>query len=363
MNRLTDILESHLPARDDNAGAAVCVLRNGEELFSCCRGGNGRGERWTEETLTPIYSATKAASAACLLLALYECCQTPDTEVGSLWPRFPLPHATVAELLSHQCGLAALAVPAPIDDTEACRTAIECSTPAWLPPRHGYHPHTFGPMVNVLMLELTGQTVSDFWENRIRRPLGLDFYIGHVPESAYGRVASLEFARLSAPLQTNDFLREYMLQGSAVYRAFHSITGPDSPHAMSKPTAWQIGCPAKGGVASARGLALFYQALLGLLPGSPFPREVRDWMSTPQCSGTDLTLKEPTTFTCGAMCEPAALFGNGGFGHAGAGGSHAFCEPRTGVSFAYVMNRMEPGVLPGERVRALIRALPSVLQA
>lgn len=357
MTELQAILERYLPADDAEAGAAVSVWRNGRELCCCCSGGNGRGTAWAAETLAPIYSATKAASAACLLLALYDCCQTPDTEVGVLWPAFPLPHATIAELLSHQCGLAALAEPAPIDDSAACRAVIERSTPAWQPPQHGYHPHTFGPMVNVLMQELTGQSVSDFWEERVRRPLGLDFYIGHVPAGACERVAALAFARRRAPMPTDAFLREYLTAGSAVYNAFHCITGPDSPRAMSEPAAWQIGCPAKGGVASARGLAMFYQALLGLLPQSPFPQEVRDWMRFPQCRGFDLTLQQETAFTCGAMCAPAELFGRGGFGHAGAGGSHGFCEPQTGLSFAYVMNRMEPGVLPGERVKELIRAV------
>lgn len=360
MTDLQQLLEQYLPADDPAAGASLCLWRGGRELCCLCSGGNGRGQAWSAETLAPIYSATKPASAACLLLALYDCCQSPDIEVGALWPNFPLPHATVAELLSHQCGLAALAEPAPIDDVDACRAAVERSTPAWQPPQHGYHPHTFGPMVNVLMQELCGQSISDFWEERVRRPLNLPFYIGHVPAAACEHVAALAFARRRAPLQQDAFLREYLTAGSSVYRAFHSITGPDSPRAMSEPAAWQIGCPAKGGVASARGLAMFYQALLGLLPQSPFPQEVRDWMRTPQCRGFDLTLQQHTAFTCGAMCEPAELFGRGGFGHAGAGGSHGFCEPATGLSFAYVMNRMEPGVLPAERVRALIRAVAAL---
>jgi CubicO group peptidase (beta-lactamase class C family) len=55
------------------------------------------------------------------------------------------------------------------------------------------------------------------------------------------------------------------------------------------------------------------------------------------------------------------LFGpsEGAFGHPGAGGSLAFADPETGLSFAYVMNQMEVGVLPSEKALGLVRALYS----
>lgn len=359
IERLTAAFEANIAAGKER-GAALCVYLGGERVLSLCGGTQGEGrEAWTADTFVPIFSATKAAAAACLLTALYDCAQGPELEVGALWPEFPVPALTIGELLSHQAGLAATSFPASLFDLDACKRALERSTPLWGPPRHGYHPHTYGPMLDILMLALTGQRIGDWWEERVRRPLGLDFYIGHLPESEYGRVASLENAKLNAPLPQTPFFRAYFDPQSPVSRAFHSITGLDTVHQMNMPAAWQCGCPAKGGVASAEGLCLFYQALIGCIPASPFPAQVQTWMRTPMASGQDETLLEPTSFTCGAMCEPAELFtweGEQGFGHAGAGGSLAFCVPQTGVSFAYVMNRMEPGVLPGERVRSLLRA-------
>lgn len=327
-------------------GASVSVWQRGKELLTLHGG-------WAADTLVPVFSATKPASALCVLLALYDCCQGPELEVGAIWPAFPAPHCTVGELLSHQCGLAALAEPAPLENLEACRQAIEKSTPAWLPPQHGYHPQTFGPMVDILMLELTGKRTGAYWEEHVRRPLALDFYIG-LPESEFYRVAMLQAPRLQPGAMKNDaFYRQYFDAESSVYRAFHSISGYGSPREMSTPAAWQCGSPAKGGVASARGLAAFYQALM-----SPFfPDAVRDWIATPQCSGWDHTLQEHTSFSCGAMCEPERYFPGGGFGHAGAGGSHAFCSPASGLSFAYVMNRMELGNFPGSRVNELLELL------
>ena len=329
-------------------GASVSVWKHGLEILTLS-GGVG----WSKDTLVPIFSATKPASALCLLLALHDCCRGPELEVGDIWPAFPAPHCTVGQLLSHQCGLAALAESAPLEDLAACRDAIEKTSPAWLPPQHGYHPQTFGPLVDILLLELTGMRVCEFWEQRIRRPLGLDFYIG-LPESEFHRVAQLQAPRIQpGHMQKDEFYKKYFDTGSSVYRAFHSIVGYGTPREMSTPAAWRCGSPAKGGVASARGLAQFYQCLL-----SDFiPAEVRDWLATPQCSGWDNTLQQHTAFTCGAMCEPAYLFPGGGFGHAGAGGSHAFCAPDSGLSFAFVMNRMELGNLPGARVERLLQLL------
>lgn len=341
-------------------GAAVAVFRKGACVASLCGGVRGEGrEAWTPDTLVPVFSATKAAAAACLLTALYECAQGPELEVGALWPEFPAPALTIGELLSHQAGLAATGAAASVFDLVACKRALEESSPLWGPPRHGYHPHTFGPMLEVLMLALTGQRIGDWWEERVRRPLGLDFYIGHLPETAYPRVASVELAKLRGPLPQTPFFRAYFDPQSPVHRAFVSITGLEGPRQINTPEMWQCACPARGGVASAEGLALFYQALMGQLPASPFPPQVLAWMRTPMAAGMDETLCEPTTFGCGAMLEPAALFGGAGqgaLGHAGAGGSLGFCVPSEGFSFAYVMNRMEPGVLPGERTLALVLA-------
>lgn len=330
-------------------GASVSVWQHGQEILTLHEG-------WPDDSLVPVYSATKPAAALCLLLALHDCCQTPELEVGAIWPAFPAPRCSIAQLLSHQCGLAALAEQAPLDNLDACRAAIERSTPAWLPPQHGYHPQTFGPLVDILMLELSGMRVGTFWEQRLRRPWNLDFYIG-LPESEFHRVAALQAPRLQPGyMQQDAFYKKYFDTGSAVYRAFHSITGYGTPREMSTPAAWQCASPAKGGVASACGLARFYQMLMS----EAVPAVVRGWLSTPQCSGWDETLQQPTAFTCGAMCEPAHLFPGGGFGHAGAGGSHAFCTPDTGLSFAYVMNRMELGNLPGSRVTQLLHLLPGL---
>lgn len=344
-----------LLAAEAESGAAVAVFRNGREEVSLCGGWARPGVEWSPATLVPVFSATKAVASACLLNALAEQGFDAEAEIGEFWPGFPLPHATVAELLSHQLGMAALPQPLPMEDLEAFREAFERCCPDR---QYGYHPQTFGPLVDILMQKLTGRRVCDYWEARIRRPLGLELYLGHVPDEVLPRIAHLQAPRLpGGKMPTDEFYRAYFTPGSHIYRAFHSVSGYDSPREMNTPAAWRCGSPAKGAIASARGLCRFYQLLMNRESESPFVPEVARQMSARRAAGFDHILLRHTSFGCGAMLEPAELFAAGGFGHAGAGGSHAFCLPEQGLSFAYVMNRMQLGILPGERVRRLLAAI------
>ena len=59
--------------------------------------------------------------------------------------------------------------------------------------------------------------------------------------------------------------------------------------------------------------------------------------------------------------EVTPQLGPGSFGHAGAGGSLGFANPRTGVAFGYVMNKMNANIDGDPRVQALTSAVQSCL--
>ena len=135
---------------------------------------------------------------------------------------------------------------------------------------------------------------------------------------------------------------------------------------MNEPRAWSAGLPALGGVGTASALAKFYQAAIGSIP-SPLPVRLRQALATPQSSGDDRVLLRPTVFTCGAQQDPLDDDGRklrhiygpsiSAFGHPGAGGSHGFGDPETGISFAYVMNQMNLNVMPGVKCVEMVDAL------
>ncbi len=335
-------------------GASLSVWRAGVECFTLCQ-----GEGWSEDSLVPVFSATKLLSAACFLRALEESGYDSSLEIGALWPRFPVPRGTVAQLLSHQLGLAALSRPADIFDLDDCRAAIEESRPLWSPPSLGYHPHTLGPILDILMLELRGERLCHYWEREIRAPQQLDVYLGDFSEELYPRIKNLRPPRLQdRPDLTQDaFYRDYMQAGTLIHAAFHSIQGIESIRQMNAARAWHCGDPAKGAVASSTGLAHFYQLLLAAGEGALFSKDVLRSLSEVQVCGVDSVLQQEMSYSCGALMEKRGVIPAGGFGHAGAGGSHACCQPASGLSFAFVMDQMEWGILPSDRVRALLAAV------
>ena len=87
-------------------GASVSVWKEGREIVSLHSGfaAADKTRPWTEHSLVPVYSATKGAASAALLLALHQQGASPQMSMGELWPEFPLPYASIAQMMSHQCG-------------------------------------------------------------------------------------------------------------------------------------------------------------------------------------------------------------------------------------------------------------------
>lgn len=83
---------------------------------------------------------------------------------------------------------------------------------------------------------------------------------------------------------------------------------------------------------------------------------------TEQASGPDAVLFGfPTRMGLGFSLPPqdAGIGGSStaAFASFGAGGSMALADPETHVGFAYVMNKMQPGLPPGPRALRLLEAL------
>jgi CubicO group peptidase (beta-lactamase class C family) len=366
LGRVLEVFERNFSERGE-LGASISIWWSGRELVS---EGHGWCERektrpWTERTLVPVYSATKVPAAATLLLALESKGLSPQTPVREVWPEFPVA-ADFSHLLSHQCGLAVLDREADVFDHAAVVAAIEAQVPAWGPGEgHGYHPRTFGALVDEPVRRLTGQVLGALWREKIAGPLDLDFWIG-LPECEWPRVARLYPGKAGKDEQADHFYQQLADSRSFSRRAFSSPRGLHAIHEMNEPRAWAAGLPALGGVGTASALAKFYQAAIGAIE-SPLSPAVRQALATPQSAADDRVLLRPTVFTCGGQQDPLDAAGRkirriygasiSAFGHPGAGGSLAFGDPETGISFAYVMNQMELSVMPGVRCLEMVDAL------
>jgi CubicO group peptidase (beta-lactamase class C family) len=356
-------------------GASVSVWKGDTETVKFGEGFQDldKSVPWTSDTPVLVWSATKGLASGCLLHALEGCNLPLETRVAHVWPQFAKAgkqDITIRMLLEHQTGLCALDQPPPVNDTEAVLDALEKQAPVWQPgSTHGYHPRTFGFVVDGVLQKLTGsESLGHYWRRVFAEPLGLDFWIG-VPEDVLHRVAPV-FAPKGLMPKEDPFFTAFMTPGSLTSRSFASPKGLHSAGAMNTREARMASYPGFGGIGTASALARFYAMLAceGTANGTRyFKSETLSHLEQNHIQGADRVLCIETAFSCGFMKDPVdretgvkirRTFGPNreAFGHPGAGGSIAFADPKTGIGFAYVMNQMAPGVLPNERALCLISA-------
>ena len=117
--------------------------------------------------------------------------------------------------------------------------------------------------------------------------------------------------------------------------------------------------PAMNGHGTARDVARLMAEVPNLLSEILFQKAVAT-----VSRGPDRVLKARTHFGLGYMLyeEESPIGWPGCFGHAGAGGSVAFCDPQKKLGFAFVMNQMEQGVVSGgTTATACVQALQECL--
>ncbi len=354
-------------------GASLSVWRDGREVIALAGGWRDREKTvpWTTATPVLVWSATKGPAAACVLHAMQEHGITPAVRVAEVWPEFAAQGKgaiTFGQALSHQSGVPALERLVPVLDHAAVAQAIAEQAPYWDPgTAHGYGPRLFGYLLDELVRRLDGRTLGEYWRAEFAEPLRLDFWMG-VPEDTVAHVAPI-FPPKAAPPKDR-FYTAFVTPGSLTLRAFGSPEGLKSVAAMNAPGGRRASLPGFGGIGTAAALAKFYAMLAagGTLDGRTFFQpQTLAWMHTTLAQGDDRVLLIDTAFSAGFMRDPVsfagekqrAIFGPSpsAFGHPGAGGSHAFADPEHRIAFAYAMNQMEPGVLPGPKALRLIEAI------
>lgn len=360
-------------------GASVSVFLGDREVFNLSQGyiSRDRNRSWTDETLVPVWSATKGPAALAALLALDEVMLPLDSAVCEVWPRFAgggKEGVSFLHVLTHTAGLCALDQPTPIHDYHAVVDALEQQTPIFTPgTRQAYHARTFGFLLDEIVQRITGaQSLGEYFHQRIAAPMGIDFWIG-LPRELLGRVATLYPGKMRVGGPQDAFLQAFNTRGSLTYRAFASPTGLNSVQDLNQPETLARGYASMGGVGSARALAALYAMLAngGWWRGQKL---VSDWilqaLQNTYTQQEDAVLCTPVAFAAGMMRDPVDEFGGkihqifgsdmSAFGHPGAGGSLAFADPGRCLSFAYVMNQMELGALPNEKTLSLVKALDEV---
>ena len=363
-------------------GAAVVVYRHGRrvvDLWAGTRDVDGT-EPWQRDTAQIMRSATKGVAAAVALMLAERGELDLDAPVGRYWPEFKAhgkDRVLVRHVIGHRAGLPVLdhpLTPAEALDPRRGPEAVAAQTPAWEPgTAHGYHPLTYGWILDELVLRVTGRGTGAWIASDVAAPLGLadDLWLG-LPDAvaATGRVGRA--GRLEAAPEPSGGLRvrakrsvteAYDDPGSLTRRAFAAITPfPD----QNDPAYRASALPATNGIATADGLARFYAALAGEVDDVRlFAPATLAAARAEESAGPDRVLVVDTRFGLGYMLHGTAspLLAPTSFGHPGRGGPLGFADPESGIAFGYVTNGYRKTVTADPRAQALVAAVRAALKA
>ncbi|MFD4960051.1 serine hydrolase domain-containing protein [Microbacterium sp. NPDC058389] len=337
--RLDDIVErlDRSLAADPDLSFQVAAFHDGAPVLDAWG-----GPHLAEDSVLVPYSVTKNTIGLSIGLLVERGELDLDERVAHYWPEFAAKgklRVTVRQLLSHQAGLPQ-ATPqltwAELLDDHAAAARLADTWPFWQPgSAFGYHAVTIGNLASELVYRVTGRTLHEYYEQEIRAPHDVDFYLGLPRDQEARRAPVLPMIRPVSDTTT--------MQPTAL--GLHTWTTPGPPVDLGNDeVSWRYGHPAGSGTGTARGLArLFAAAVTGVDGRAAFlsPDTVAQ-IGQQQVHGDDEVLGMPDRAHAIVFQKPNTAVAFGGpraFGHDGAMGALACVDPDTGVAFAWTIAR------------------------
>lgn len=346
-------------------GASVAVVERGSVVVDLCGGftTQDRDAPWTPNTIANVYSTTKPMVALVALMLIDRGEIAPDDRVAKYWPEFAKngkEDITIAHLMSHTSGLPAWDPPFSLADLYDWQVAVDRladMTPWWKPGTAiGYHVLNYGHLIGEVVRRVTGQSLGEFFKREIAEPLGIDFHIGLHP-SHHHRVSPV-FLGEGSRIDISQFKPDsYFIRTQIA----PNIGGPENTATHE----WRV---AEIGAANGHGNALSVALAQSAMTNEGVVNEKKlisqrtiELAGAQQVEGVDLVLQVPMRFGLGfALASPhyPVQQGRNVLYWGGFGGSRIIHLPDEGITFAYVMNKLQPGAILGEpRGDALFGAL------
>ncbi|MFF9274098.1 serine hydrolase domain-containing protein [Streptomyces griseosporeus] len=340
----------------------LCAYVHGRRVVDLWAGGDAR-------SLYGVYSSTKGAAHLVVALLVQDGTLELDRKVTYYWPEFGAEGKgalTLRELLAHRAGLIGLDAGftrEELADDRAVAERLADQKPFWRPgTAFGYHALVIGALAGEVVRRATGRTLQEIYEDRVRAPYGLDFYLG-LPEAEEPRFRSVQ-PMLPTPEQQAALHARPDGPHTLASIAFNTHVpdpGKLEDHANSRAVRAK-GPASAGGVASARGLAGMYAAMISEVDGRPpllKPDTLAEFGQI-HSTGHDLVGRTHKSFGVGFQATADTWYpflGAGAIGHSGAVGSQGFADPRSGLAYGYTRRRMAfPGGAAPENT-ALVRAV------
>ncbi len=341
-----------------DVGASVAVVLDGEPVVDIWGGHKDPAgtEAWERDTIVNVFSTTKTMTALCALILADRGELDLHAPVTRYWPEFAQAgkdRIEVRELLGHTSGLSGWEEPlAPqeLADWDRCTSLLAAQAPWWEHgTRSGYHALTQGYLVGEVVRRITGLSLGRFFKGNVADPLGADFHIG-LPPDADRRVAPL------IPPPPAD-LRQAALPELGV----RTLGNPPITGEVTAEDWWRRAeIPAANGHGNARSVA----AIQSIVACGGEARGMRLLSENglaaifeEQSNGVDLVLNVPLRFGMGfGLASETMPMGPRSCAWGGYGGSLVFNDLDARVTVAYVMNRMEAGVLGDPRGASIVTA-------
>jgi len=358
-----DVFLAHFD-QGEALGARFTVCKDGEVVLDLMGGHADLAgtQAFGPDTLTPVFSTTKAVMSLMIARLVDQGLITYDTPVAEAWPEFGQAGkgvVTLAQLMSHQAGLPGFVPAAEPEiwfDASAVCARLAAQAPLWpLGTGSGYHPITIGYLAGEVFRRLDGRTLGTALRQDLCEPLGLDLWIG-LPDSEHGRVAQMRKPPAAPDLGVIDAIKRaaFLDKGSA-------------PGGRGSADWRRMEIPSANGHATAEALARLMSVVAsdGSLGGQAVVSvETLEALTSARVRGLDKVLPFDLIWAAGLMKNTGANgLGPGAqtVGHYGWGGSMAMADPERGLSVAYVMNKQSVHLVADPRPAALIEALYAVL--
>ena len=337
----------------NDLGASVAVTVRGEVVVDLWGGwaDNAQAIPWTEQTVTNVYSTTKTMTVVAALVLVERGELDLSDRVAKFWPEFAScgkGSITISQLISHSSGLPAWNQPITIEDLydwEKSTKLLANQEPWWTPgSQSSYHMLSFGHLIGEVIRRITGVNFGTFFKTEVAMPLESNFRIG---------LDAVDFPSVSPVV---------MLQAEAevVTRteiASKTLASPPLPKGgvVVNSDAWRIAqIPAANGHGNARSVVNI-QGLLtnrGEISGKRILSEkvIRSAFKS-IITSRDAVLGVPMTFASGfavASSNHPILGGRDARFWGGFGGSRIVHELDQQMTFAYVMNKLNPSAFIGD---------------
>jgi CubicO group peptidase (beta-lactamase class C family) len=358
-------------------GGALAAYVDGQPVVNLWGGLARPGQAWERDTLTVVFSTTKALATLCAQILFDRGQLDLDARVADVWPEFSAAgkeRVRVRHVLSHTSGVLAPVNVAEFlfwkgtgwDQYDEIAAGLAAAKPAiTVGATFAYQAVSFGWMVGELVRRISGQSVGTFFRREVAEPLGLDIWIG-TPRSIQPRVARF----LAEPPRALDAdAAALVARARSISHDPTTLTGKaflalsdgdflDNVSVVNRPEILDAEIPGFNGTAAARSLARLFAALTegGQLDGVRLvsAASIRQFRKIQICAPHALELEpDPPPATVELHMRMLGYHGSSkpfglprrlgpsdtAFGHDGAGGQLAFADPEAGIAAAFVRSQ------------------------